>query len=113
MTNIKLSKTLKEMILALEPLSYYFRMKPEEFWNCEYKYINTFIQTNMIKLLDDFKMQIILQEAVTDKLIRADSMSKRPRVIPLKKMFKKLFQEEPKIHYQSPQEQIARLRKLK
>lgn len=101
------------MILALEPLAYYFSMKPEEFWNCEYKYINTFIQTNMIKLLDDFKMEIILQEAVTDKLIKADSMSKRPKVIPLKKMFAKLFEKECKIKYQSPQEQIARLRKLK
>ena len=40
-------------------------------------------------------------------------MSKRPKVIPLKKMFAKLFETEPKIKYQSPQEQIARLRKLK
>ena len=67
----------------------------------------------MIRILDDFKLQIMLQEATTDKLIKADSMSKRPKIIPLKKMFKKLFQEEPKIHYQTPQEQIARLRKLK
>lgn len=88
-------------------------MKPDEFWNCEYKYINTFLQANMVRILDDFKMQIILQEAVTDKLIKADSMSKRPKVIPLKKMFTKLFEIEPKIKYQSPQEQIARLRKLK
>ena len=43
------------MIFALEPLSYYFSMKPDEFWECEYRYINTFIQTNMIRLLDDFK----------------------------------------------------------
>lgn len=101
------------MIFALESLSYYFNMKPDEFWNCEYRYINTFIQTNMIRLLDDFKMQIILQEAVTNKTIKADSMTKRPKVIPLKKMFAKLFEEEPKIHYQSSQEQIKRLRKLK
>lgn len=47
----------------------------------------------MIKILDDFKMQIILQEAVTDKLIRADSMSKRPKIIPLRKMFNKLFKK--------------------
>ena len=67
----------------------------------------------MIRILDDFKMQIMLQEVVTDKLIKADSMSKRPKVIPLKRMFRKLFETEPKIHYQSPQEQIARLRKLK
>ena len=78
-----------------------------------YRYINTFLQTNMIRILDDFKMQTMLQEAVTDKLIKADSMSKKPKVIPLKRMFRKLFETEPKIHYQSPQEQIARLRKLK
>lgn len=58
-------------------------------------------------------MQIVLQEAVTDKLIKADSMRKRPKVVPLKKTFNKLFPQEPKIKYQSPEEQIARLRKLK
>ena len=88
-------------------------MKPEEFWDCEYRYINTFLRINMIKMLDDFKIQIILQEAVTDKLIKADSMSKRPKIIPLKRMFSKLFETEPKIKYQSSEEQIARLRKLK
>lgn len=88
-------------------------MKPEEFWNCEYKYINIFLQINMIRLLDDFRMQIMLQEAVTDKLIKADSMSKRPKIIPLKTMFSKLFETENKIKYQSSQEQITRLRKLK
>lgn len=94
-------------------MAYYFGIKPEEFWDSEYKQINLYLQTNMIKILDDFKMQITLQEAVTDKLIRADSMSKRPKVIPLRKMFNKLFKEEPKIRIQSPEEQIARLRKLK
>ena len=74
-------------------MAYYFNMKPNEFWNCEYKTINIYLQTNMIKILDDFKMQIILQEAVTDKLIRADSMSKRPKIIPLRKMFNKLFKK--------------------
>lgn len=88
-------------------------MKPEEFWNSEYRQIDSYLQINMIKILDDFKMQIELQEAVTDKLIKADSMSKRPKVIPLRKMFSKLFREEPKIKIQSPEEQIARLRKLK
>lgn len=58
--NIKLANTLKELAFAIEPLAYYFSMKPEEFWNGE---------TNMIRMLDDFKMQIVLQEAVTDKQI--------------------------------------------
>lgn len=101
------------MIYALEPLAYYFEMKPEEYWNCEYRQINLYLQTNMFKIVDEFKMQIQLQEAVTDKLIKADSMSKRPKVIPLKKTFNKLFPSQPKIKYQSPEEQIARLRKLK
>ena len=81
------------MVFALEPLAYYFNMKPDEFWNCEYKKINLYLQTNMTKILDDFKMQIILQEAVTDKLIKADSMNKKPKVIPLRKMFNKLFKK--------------------
>ena len=68
-------------------------MKPDEFWNCEYKTINIYLQTNMEKILDDFKMQIVLQEAVTDKLIKADSMNKKPKVIPLRKMFNKLFKK--------------------
>lgn len=88
-------------------------MKPNEFWECEYSHINIFIQTNMIKIVDEFKRQIVLQEAVTDKLIKADSMSKKPKVISLKKMFKKLFQEEPKIRVQTAQEQLVRLRKWK
>lgn len=84
------------MVFALEPLAYYFNMKPQEFWNCEYKTINIYLQTNMTKILDDFKLQIILQEAVTDKLIRADSMSKRPKILPLRKMFDKLFKNDLK-----------------
>lgn len=108
-----MSNNLKELIYSLEPLAYYFGIKPDEFWNAEYRQINLYLQTNMIKIIDDFKMQIQLQEATTDKLIKADSMSKRPKVIPLRKMFSKLFKEEPKIEIQSPQEQIARLRKLK
>lgn len=94
-------------------MAYYFNIKPEEFWNSNYREISLFIQMNMIKITDDFKMQIMLQEAVTDKLIKADSMGKRPKVIPLKKMFPKLFPKNHKIKYQSAEEQIKRLRKLK
>ena len=46
-----------------------------------------------MKILDEFRIQIVLQEAVTDKLIKADSMSKKPKVIPLRKMFDKLFKK--------------------
>jgi len=56
-----------------------------------YKEINKFCQTNLIRLQDDFKRNIILQEAVTDKIIQADSMSKKPKIVPLRKIFKDLF----------------------
>ena len=67
-----------------------------------------------IKIMEDFKQEITLQEAVTDKMIRADALgNKRPKVISLKKIFANLYPKEPKIKYQSPQEQLERLRKLK
>ena len=57
-------------------------MKPEEFWNSGYLEINIYCQAHLIKTMDDLKREINLQEAVTNKLIRADSMSKRPKIIP-------------------------------
>ncbi len=112
--NLKSSKTLKEIVYALEPMSYYFGMKPDEFWECEYRFIDIFLQSNMTKIMDDFKLQITLQEATTDKLIKSNSLSvKRPKVIPLKKTFEKLFKEEPKIKFQPLDEQIRRLRAMK
>ena len=44
-----------------------------------------------IRKIEDFKESIILQEAVTNKMIQADSMNKKPKVVSLQKMFEKLF----------------------
>lgn len=66
-------------------------MKPKEFWDCNYREIILFCEINSIKQNESFKTDIILQEAVTNKLIQADGMNKKPKVIPLKKMFKELF----------------------
>lgn len=66
---------------------------PKEFWNMTYKEINSFCQANLIRLQDDFKRNIVLQEAVTDKIIQADSMNKRPKIVPLRKMFKEMFKK--------------------
>lgn len=84
---------MSELIYSLETLSYYFSLMPRDFWNMSYKEINRFCQANLIKLQDDFKRNIILQEAVTDKMIQADSMSKKPKVVPLRKMFQELFKK--------------------
>lgn len=80
------------MVYGLEPLAYYFGMKPNEFWNERYKNVSLYCEANLIKLQDDFKQQIILQEAVTNKLIQADSMlNQNPKIIPIQNMFSNLF----------------------
>lgn len=64
---------------------------PSEFWNIPYKQVNKFCQAKLVRMQDEFKRDIILQEATTDKLIQADSMSKYPKIVPLRKVFKSLF----------------------
>lgn len=71
-------------------------MKPHEFWNSRYSEINVYCQTHLVKIIDDLKSEINLQEAVTNKLIRADSMSKNPKIILIRDNYKKLFKTEEK-----------------
>ena len=85
-----------ELIYSIEPLAYYFDMKPHEFWNSRYSEINTYCQTHLVKIINDLKSEINLQEAVTDKLIRADSMSKNPKIILIRDNYKELFEVEKK-----------------
>lgn len=85
------AKTLEDSIYELEALCYYFQMKPSEFWNATYREVLLYCQVNLAKVSDDFRQDIVIQEATTDKLIQADAMREKPKVIPLKKMFKKLF----------------------
>ena len=86
-------------------------MKPREFWNSTYREINIFIQTHLIKIVDDLKREINLQEAVTNKLIRADSMSKRPKIVPIRDSYKELFKEEEQ-RIISPEEITRRMRDI-
>lgn len=100
-----------DLIYALEPLCYYFNMKPSEFWNSTYMEINIFTQANLCRSIDEFRQEIKLQEAVTDKIIMADSMSnRRPKIIPLHKTFKSLFPEREE--QQSPKEIAKTMRKI-
>ena len=110
---IKEAKTLVELIYALEPLCYYFKMKPSEFWNCTYRKLNIYTQSNLCHLMDDFRQEIKLQEAATDKMIMADAMSnKRPKIIPLQKTFEKLFPKNESNTIQSPEEIARRMRAI-
>ena len=110
---MKNAKTLIELIYILESICYYFSMKPNEFWNSTYREINAYIQVNLLRIVDGFKQEIQLQEAVTDKLIMADAMSNRkPKIIPLQKTFEKLFPENNEEKFKSLQEIAKRMRKI-
>lgn len=99
------------MIYAYEPLSYYFSIKPNEFWEMSFKEICMYCEMQSIRVLEDLKKEIQVQEAVTDKLIGASMVQKNPRVISLKSMFDKLFPKE-KIKVQSADEQAKIMRQI-
>ena len=86
-------------------------MKPREFWNSTYREINIYIQTHLVKIVDNLKREINLQEAVTNKLIKADSMSKRPKIILIRDSYKGLFKEEEH-KMQSAKEITKRMRMI-
>ena len=83
-------------------------MKPREFWDSTYREINLYLQTHLVKIVDDLKREINLQEAVTNKLIRADSMSKKPKIILIRDSYKGLYQEEKQEFHTKYTEEIKR-----
>ncbi len=85
-------------------------MKPREFWNSTYREVNIYIQTHLVKIIDDLKREINLQEAVTNKLIKADSMSKKPKIELIRDNYKELFKEEK--HEITPEEITRRMREI-
>lgn len=86
-------------------------MKPQEFWNSRYLEINIYCQAHLVKIIDELKQEINLQETVTNKLIRADSMSKNPKIMLIKDNYKELFKEEKK-QEQSIEEITRRMRQI-
>ena len=88
-------------------------MKPKEFWNSTYREINLYTQSNLCHKIDDFKQNIQLQEAVTNKVIMADAMSNRkPKIIPLYQTFERLFPENKQDEMQSAEEIVRRMRSI-
>lgn len=75
-------------------MAYYFNIKPQEFWNSTYREMYLYCDMQFIKTIEDFKQEINLQEAVTDKLLQGDCMSKKPKIVPLRKTFEKLFKKK-------------------
>lgn len=87
-------------------------MKPFEYWNSRYSEINMYCRANLVKITDDLKREINLQEAVTHKLIMADSMTKHPKIVPIRDSYKELFKEENKSEVQTPKEITRRMREM-
>ena len=108
---IEKAEHLIDLIYSIEPLAYYFDMKPQEFWNARFLEISTYCQAHLIKIVDDLKREINLQEAVTNKLIKADSMSKKPKIEPIRNNYKELFKEEEKQEI-TPEEITRRMREI-
>lgn len=75
-----------------------------------------YCQVKLAKIVDDFKREINLQEATTDKLIQANPLLfKEPKVERLIEGFKELFKEEleEQNKEQTLEEQIAIFRSMK
>lgn len=75
-----------------------------------FREITLYCEMQSIKVLEQLKQEIQVQEAVTDKLIGASIIQKNPKVISLKSMFEKLFPN--KIKVQSAGEQVKILRHI-
>ena len=87
-------------------------MKPNEFWDSTYREVTLFSQMNLIRMTDNFKLEITLQDEVTNKLIQSDPMLyQKPKIKSLKETFLNLFKKEEK--EQTIEEQIALLRSMK
>lgn len=93
----------------MEPLCYYFGMKPSEYWNITYKEANLFCMANSCKMTDDLRREINVQEAVSDKLIQSNPfLYEKPKIPRLIEIFKDLFKKEEK--EQTIEEQMRILR---
>ena len=69
-------------------------MKPSEFWNSTAREVYTYFNSRVIRKLDDFRNEINLQEAVTNKLLVGDCMNKNSKILMIKDSFPELFEKE-------------------
>ena len=92
---MKTNKTIEDMIYTMEKISYYFGLTPHEFWDLTYKEAELFCNCRVAYNNDRLKEEIIVQDAVSDKMIKANPiMNKRPKCESLTKIFKDLFKKE-------------------
>lgn len=80
----------------MEPLAYYFGLKPQDFWNGTFREINIYCQANIAKHKDKLKQDIDLQENATNKLISGDCMNQNAKIILIRDSYKELYETEEK-----------------
>ena len=69
-------------------------MKPSEFWSSTYRELSVFVNANSLQREQEFKQDIVLFNALGDKIIEVIGR-KRPKNINLvRDVFKELFKEE-------------------
>lgn len=90
-------------------------MKPSDFWNCTYREAYSFAHSNSLQREEEYKKEIVLLEALGNKIVGAIA-TKRPKNVSLvADTFKELFEKElnPSPHVQTIEEQIRILRSMK
>ena len=69
-------------------------MQPREFWNCDFKRVTLYCASNTIKENENYKQSIILNEAVTNKIIQAHQLNRKSKIVPLTKVFRNFFEKK-------------------
>lgn len=83
-------------------------MKPSEFWNSTAREVYTYFNSRAIRKLDDFRNEINLQEAVTNKLLAGDCMNKNSKILMIKDSFPELFEKEEEEQTLEEQQRLFR-----
>lgn len=83
-------------------------MKPAEFWNSTAREVYTYFNSRAIRKLDDFRNEINLQEAVTNKLLAGDCMNKNSKILMIKDSFSELFEKEEEEQTLEEQQRLFR-----
>lgn len=96
------------MIYALESGCYYFDMKPSEFWNSTAREVYAYFNSRAIRKLDDFRNEINLAEALTNKLLAGDCMNKNSKILMIKDSFPELFEKEEEEQTLEEQQRLFR-----
>lgn len=89
-------------------------MKPSEFWNCTYRECYQYVKSNSLQREEEYKKNIILFDALGEKMIDALARRHPKHTSLVKDVFGSLFEKElNSSKQQSIEEQVRILRSMK